>query len=265
MTYVELASGRPMSETKKKRFALMRRLMLEQMVYFLTEAGHSREDIQRDLREIMALPPGTKPGTKAPMMPLESLAYGEVLSAWANEPEYSDSSGAPALLPFTTRKPGQASFVKLCKLKHPRLDPKRVLEELKRYGAVVETDRNELKMTESYVRLNRNDTESAMYSVMLLADLLHTMTLNRKNKLGLFQRCAWTDTMDPAYYDQFRVVVHDSSLLQLKFFDKRMMEHDVRNTPKGADTSAGPRKKGMRVMVGIYMSADPTLRKKLNK
>lgn len=242
------------SAKSAKQLAVMRRLILEQVVYFLTEAGHSRTDIQRDLDEVMALPLGTRPKTKAPLMPLESLAYGEILSVWANDPAFADSSGNPILLPIKAKGRQRPSFERLCKSNYPALEPSKVLAELKRYGAVVESGANELRITETYIRLNRNDTESAMYSVMLLADLLHTMTLNRRDKVGLFQRCAWTDTLDPAYLPQLKVLVREHGMDKLQFFDKRLSQHDIRRS-RGKVAGADGRTKGVRVTIGMYMSA----------
>lgn len=251
----KLVTVREMTSRKKaKAVGVMRRVLLEQVVYFLTEAGHSREDIQADLDAVMALPPGTKPKTKAPMMPLESLAYGAILSEWANSHDFADSSGKPLVLPIKSTKRTQKSFERLCNSKYPKLQPRKVLEELKRYNAVVESGANELQMTESYLRLNRSDTESAMYSVMLLADLLHTMTLNRRDKIGLFQRCAWTDTLDPAYLPALKLLVREHGMDKLKFFDKRLTQHDIRRS-KGKRTGAAGGKKGVRVTIGMYMSA----------
>lgn len=241
-----------------KQLARMRSLMLEQMIYFLTEAGHPRSEIKSDLIRIMKMPAGKAPRTKAPMLPLESLHYGEVLSAWANRPEYSDSAGSPAMLPFSTTKKGAVSFSKLCRELHPSLRPTRILNELKRYGAVSELAPNELSITQNYLRLNRKDRESAMYSVKVLADLLHTMTLNRKKDSGLFQRSAWTDTLDGEYLDQFKLLVREQGLDFLTFIDNRMMEHDVRRHKEKRtrrDGAKGGKRRGVRATVGVYMTA----------
>ncbi len=232
--------------------------MLEQMIYFLTEAGHARSDIKDDLARIMKMPAGKAPPTQAPMLPLESLHYGEVLSAWANRPEYSDNSGSPTMLPFSSTKKGAVSFSKLCKELHPSLRPLRILNELKRYGAVSELAPNQLSITQNYLRLNRKDRESAMYSVKVLADLLHTMTLNRKKDSGLFQRSAWTDTLDGEYLEQFKLLVREQGLDLLTFINNRMMEHDVRRTDETGIKRGGAREKkrrGVRATVGVYMTA----------
>ena len=236
----------------------MRSLMLEQMIYFLSEAGHARSDIKADLARIMKIPAGKAPQTKAPMLPLESLHYGEVLSAWANRPEYSDSRGSPTMLPFSTTKKGAVSFSRLCKELHPSLRPTRILNELKRYGAVSELAPNQLSIAQNYLRLNRKDRESAMYSVKVLADLLHTMTLNRKKDSGLFQRSAWTDTLDEEYLDQFNLLVREQGLDFLTFIDNRMMEHDVRRNKEKGKKRGGPqgkKRRGVRATVGVYMTA----------
>lgn len=239
-----------------RRASVMQRVMLRQFLYFLTEAGFSRESLKADFDEIMALPPGTKPVTKAPLMPLESLHYGEILSAWNSSRDYTDSNGLPSVIPFSIRDARKPSFVRLCKAYNPSLSPKRILQELKRCGAVEQIAPNQLVMKMNYVRLNRNDRESAMYSLKVLADLLHTMTLNRKNRErpGLFQRVAWKETLDPDYLPQLELLVRENGLNFLEFIDDRMDENDLmRSKPTGA--SGAKKKKAVRVSVGVYISA----------
>ena len=93
-----------------KNLSIMRRVMLEQFLYFLNEAGFSRESLKADFEAIMALPAGTKPKTKAPLMPLESLHYGQILSEWNSSRHYTGGDGSPLILPFSTPGRSQAEL-----------------------------------------------------------------------------------------------------------------------------------------------------------
>jgi hypothetical protein len=221
----------------------LRRIVLHQVIYFLMESGQPKESVAHDVQAILASPEGVAPPTGSPMLPKETLAYGEILTAWGRDPEYLDESGMPRVLAIRSSDQEARTFERLCRETYPHLEPDAVLGYLTRYRAVVDRD-GEIEMTESYLRLNKKDRESAMYSVMVLAGLLNTMTLNRRDDAALFQRGTWVPNVDPDAVDTLKQQVHAALMAKIEFFDKWMLQHQA---PEGTP--------GVPVMIAMYMSA----------
>jgi hypothetical protein len=195
------------------------------------------------MEEILAADEDAAPPAGAPMLPKETLAYGEILAAWGQDPDYVDERGMPRVLPIRSSDAEEKTFELLCRRTYPHVRPAEVFRYLKRYHAVVDKG-GEVEMTETYLRLNKKDRESALYSVMVLAGLLHTMTLNRRDGAGLFQRATWVANVDPDVIPTLKQLVHDQGMERIKFFDKWMLKH-----------VAEPGRPGVPVAIGMYMSA----------
>jgi hypothetical protein len=238
----EISIRRLLSAAEAETANSLRRIMLHQVIYFLMESGHPKELVARDLQAILALPEGVAPPTGSPMMPKETLAYGEVLTAWRSDPAYLDDRGLPQVLAIRSSDPEARTFARLCREIYPTMEPEAVMSFLKEYRAIIDRG-SEVEMTESYLRLNKKDRESAMYSVMVLAGLLNTMTLNRRDTARLFQRGTFVGDVDPDAIEAVSEKVGDGFMNQIEAFDKWMLQH-----------RAPPGTAGVPVMVGVYMS-----------
>lgn len=238
----EISIRRLLSEEKGQTADDLRRIVLHQVIYFLMESGHPKELVGRDVEAILAVADGALPPTGSPMMPKETLAYGEVLTAWSRDPEYLDERGLPQILQISSSDPEASTFERLCRRTYPEMEPEAVLNYLTEYKAIVDHG-GEVEVTETYLRLNKKDRESAMYSVMVLAGLLNTMTLNRRDEAKLFQRGTYVVNVDADSIGVLGEQVRASFMEKIRYLDQWMLQHQ-----------AAPGTPGVPVMIGTYMS-----------
>ncbi len=239
----EMSIRRLLSPEESSTIGTLRRTVLHQVLYFLMESGETREELEQVLREILAQDAGAPPPITAPMMPKETLAYGEILTAWHRDPDYLDTTGMPRVLPIRATNEEGISFEELCRRTYPNVELDEVLGYLTQYKAVVDKG-GEVEMTETYLRLNKKDRESALYSVMVLAGVLNTMTLNRRDDAGLFQRGTWVANVHPEAIPRLKQLAHEQGMGIIKFFDDWMLNHVAEEGMPGIP-----------VVIGMYMSA----------
>jgi len=180
-------------------------------------------------------------------------AIGELLTAWHQDPEYLDDLGVPAPIRMRT---GRRSFRHLADKTVPNIDPKTLLSELERIGAVT-IDAN------GYIRVHMRslpvyeDKNLAIQHTLISLDsfirtLRHNLNSNVSNSDQLFHRVAWNGDIDareiPAL--KIRVKRHGQNFLEScdNWMTRRSQSYTAHNSRK--------KRKRAQVFIGVYLAVD---------
>jgi hypothetical protein len=179
-----------------------------------------------------------------------------MLGTWENDRAYTNAQGRPADLPFASDDPTVHTFSTLSRRHQPRIDPRKVLDELEGYGVVLRLGSDKIGFVRNYLRLNRADKDSALYCVKTLAEHLYTMTSNRQQSNPadtLYEKTAWTLDMEGESIPEFKAILAEQADVLIEFVDRYMKRRSVQQTtlPAGKPKRSKPSK---RVSVCLYMA-----------
>src|ERR1700731_1546219 len=183
--------------------------------------GHLGLDAGRLAARVVDLDPATMASRR--LYPHAS-AIGELLTAWHQDPEYLDDLGAP--IPIRMRT-GRRSFRHLADKTVPNMDPRTLLSELERIGAVT-IDAN------GYIRVHMRslpvyeDKSLAIQHTLISLDsfirtLRHNLNSNASNADQLFHRVAWNGELDPREIPTLKIRVKRHGQNFLESCDNWMM------------------------------------------
>ena len=179
-------------------------------------------------------------------------AIGELLTAWHQNPEYLDSLGNP--MPIRMRT-GQRSFCRLADKTVPNMDPKTLLSELERIGAV-SSDRNGLIRVHMRSLPVYEDKHLAIQHTLISLDsfirtLRHNLNSTAANSEQLFHRVAWNGDLDAREIPKLKIRVKKHGQNFLESCDNWMM----RRTKSTVHNSVR-KKKRAQVFIGVYLAVD---------
>lgn len=235
---VEKAAKRAFVEVAHREFRLPGRKQTASRVSVLT--GLHRKEVGRLLAGL---------GAEEPDASSRVTSAAAVITGWRRDAAFTDSSGAPAALPFDG--PGEeATFSDLVR-RYGRGDPpaRAVLDELQRVGAVerVGENRRIRLLAGAYVPQTTSPEALAIFGTDV-SDLIETIdhNLSCAPGEGYFQRKVAYDNVPEEALSQIRERVVADGQSTLEKLDRVLSRHD-------RDSNSNVRGSGRkRVMVGIY-------------
>jgi hypothetical protein len=188
-----------------------------------------------------------------------SLAVGELLTEWHQNPKYLDESGAP--LPIKLRGRG-ISFHTLERTSAPNLEPSALLAELKNVGAVLLDNNHLVHVRMRSLPVYKDNQLAIQHTLMSLHSFIRTLRHNLdsdpSNTDQLFHRVAWNGAFDRKLIPMLKIKLKRQGQDFLESFDNWMMRkvkgsrNDVRRD--------GPES----VFIGVYLAiGDASKKKKL--
>jgi hypothetical protein len=233
-----------------RTFKLPREVTVDDVIKDLLDLfGHLGLDAGRLAARVVDLDP-TKM-TSSGLYPYAS-AIGELLTAWHQTPEYLDNLGNP--LPILMRT-GHRSFRRLADKTVPNMDPKTLLSELERIGAV-SIDGN------GYIRVHvrslpvYEDKHLAIQHTLISLDsfirtLRHNLNSRTANSDQLFHRVAWNGDLGAREIPKLKIRVKKHGQSFLESCDNWMMRRT-----KSSGHSSGRKRKRAQVFIGVYLAVD---------
>jgi hypothetical protein len=179
-------------------------------------------------------------------------AIGELLTAWHQDPEYLDDHGSPSPIRMRT---GRRSFRHLADKTVPNMNPKTLLSELERIGAVT-IDAN------GYIRVHMRslpvyeDKQLAIQHTLISLDsfirtLRHNLNSSVSNSDQLFHRVAWNGDLDAREIPTLKIRVKRHGQNFLESCDNWM----TRRT-KSSTNNSRKKRKPAQVFIGVYLAVD---------
>jgi Family of unknown function (DUF6502) len=178
-------------------------------------------------------------------------ALGELLTAWHQDPNLLDRCGRP--LPLEMRG-ARRSFTRLAKKSVPRADPRRLLAELERVGAVV-TDSSGLIRVKMRSLPVYGDPRFALQHTLLslhsfMKTLHHNLQSAPSNANQLFHRVAVNGAFDLRHLPALKIRVKRRAQSFLELMDNWMVRRQARGK-RNARTAKS------QVAIGVYLSVEP--------
>jgi hypothetical protein len=238
------------STTKVKSRAPLREVTVDDVIKDLLDLfGHLGLDAGRLAARVVDLDPAAMASRR--LYPHAS-AIGELLTAWHQDPEYLDDLGVPTAIRMRT---GRRSFRHLADKTVPNMDPKTLLSELERIGAVT-IDAN------GYIRVHMRslpvyeDKSLAIQHTLISLDsfirtLRHNLNSNASNSDQLFHRVAWNGDLDAREIPALKIRVKRHGQNFLESCDNWM----TRRSRSSTHNSMKKRKRAQ-VFVGVYLAVD---------
>jgi hypothetical protein len=179
-------------------------------------------------------------------------AIGELLTAWHQDPQYLDDLGVP--LPIRMRT-GRRSFRFLADKTVPNMDPKTLLSELERIGAVTID-------ASGYIRVHMRslpvyeDKHLAIQHTLISLDsfirtLRHNLNSTASNSDQLFHRVAWNGDLDAGVIPRLKIRVKRHGQNFLESCDNWMTR-----TAKSSTYNSSRKRKRAQVFIGVYLAVD---------
>jgi hypothetical protein len=211
--------------------------------------GHLGLDAGRLAARVVELDPATMASRR--LYPHAS-AIGELLTAWHQDPQYLDDFGGPAPIRMRT---GRRSFHNLAGKTVPNMDPKTLLSELERIGAVT-IDANEYISVHMRSLPVYEDKSLAIQHTLMSLDsfirtLRHNLNSNASNSDQLFHRVAWNGDLDAREIPALKIRVKRHGQNFLESFDNWMTRRSQSSTH-----NSRKRRKRTQVFVGVYLAVD---------
>ena len=179
-------------------------------------------------------------------------AIGELLTAWHQDPEYLDEFGSPSPIRLSSRR---RSFRHLADKTVPKMDPKTLLTELERIGAVT-IDPNGLIRVHMRSLPVYEDKRLAIQHTLISLDsfirtLRHNLDSSPSNSDQLFHRVAWNGDFDAQEIPKLKI--------RVKKYGQNFLESCDNWMTRGAKAStrdSRKRKKPVQVFIGVYLAVD---------
>jgi hypothetical protein len=245
---IKRASRSPTAKVKPSR--PLREVTVDDVIKDLLDLfGHLGLDAGHLAARVVDLDPATMASRR--LYPHAS-AIGELLKAWHQDPEYLDDQGSPS--PIRMRS-GRRSFRHLADKTVPNMDPKTLLLELERIGAVT-IDAN------GYIRVHMRslpvyeDKQLAIQHTLISLDsfirtLRHNLNSTVSNSDQLFHRVAWNGDLDAREIPTLKIRVKRHGQNFLESCDNWM----TRRT-KSSTYNSRKKRKPAQVFIGVYLAVD---------
>jgi hypothetical protein len=179
-------------------------------------------------------------------------AIGELLTAWHQDPEYLDAFGSPSPIRLRSRR---RSFRHLADKTVPNMDPKSLLTELERIGAVTIDSKGFIRVHMRSLPVYEDKHLARQHTLMSLDSFIRTLRHNLdsspSNSDQLFHRVAWNGEFDAREIPTLKI--------RVKKYGQNFLESCDNWMTRGAKSSARilkKRKKPVQVFVGVYLAVD---------
>lgn len=177
-------------------------------------------------------------------------AIGELLRAWHQDPEYLDALGCPSPIKMRTRR---RSFRQLAYKTVPNMDPKTLLSELERIGAVTIDSNGSIRVHMRSIPVYEDKQLAIQHTLMSLDSFIRTLRHNlnssASNSDQLFHRVAWSGELDPQELPSLKIRIKRHGQNFLESCDNWMTR---RNTP----STRRSKRKLVQAFVGVYLAVE---------
>jgi len=205
--------------------------------------GIDRKEVRRQ-RGLLA--------TAAPPPDEKTTDATRVLSGWHQDREFSSADDKPKPLPVTGER---RSFAQLCRRYAGDISSTTLLKELKRVGAVVETETGELIARSRYYMPTPFDPQWLLNAGSTFADLGDNMNYNLSVQAGMptrFLGRATDETIDARAIPEFRAFIEEHGQPFLELVDDWLTEHRQQD--------ADPAARQVRLGLGMFLIQDENQR-----
>ncbi|MHB8722415.1 MAG: DUF6502 family protein [Steroidobacteraceae bacterium] len=238
------------SSLKAKTLRSRREITVDDVIKDLLDLfDHLGLDAGRLAARVVDLDPATMPSRK--LYPYAS-AIGELLTEWHENPKYLDTLGSP--MPIRMRG-SRRSFRQLADKTVPKMDPKNLLSELTRIGAVSIDKAGYIRVNMRSLSVYQDKHLAIQHTLMSLDSFIRTLRHNLNsavsNSAQLFHRVAWNGDLDVREIPMLKIRVKRRGQSFLESCDNWM----TRRTKSSTDNL---RRKGKRaqVFIGVYLAVD---------
>jgi Family of unknown function (DUF6502) len=169
---------------------------------------------------------------------METTPANTVIHYWHFDPAYSDTPGVPRALPFQ----GSPSFSSLVAEYAGDIPPGAVRTELQRAGTIRQLPNGFLIPDRRYFYSPQFDSDFVKRIAFSLANLCSTVAHNAElnkdsaiteeenDRLGRFERCAWTERMSSEMIEAFRTWVRTEGTSFVERADAWIGENELQKT-----------------------------------
>jgi len=171
-----------------------------------------------------------------------------VVAGWVRDPEFSDASGNPRVLPLQDGAQGEGSFAEIVRRFSGDIPFRAVLDELLRVGVVERLDDDRVRLKSRAYVPESGDADKLNILGTDVADLVDTIDHNLQHGGAdpFFQRKVMYDNVPVEALQEFRRLSGAEAQALLERFDKWLSQRD-------RDSHPGTRGTGrMRTGIGIY-------------
>ncbi len=197
-----------------------------------------------------------EPGEEAAVSRRRINRAARVVTAWVQEPGYSDAGGRPLSLPFESDE--GPSFSSLVRDHGADVTPRAVLDELLRVGTAETLDDGRVHLLERAYIPQADEAEKLAILGTDVSDLVAAIehNLDRPEERPFYQRKVAYDNLPRGYLDELQALVRARAQELLESLDAEMGAHDRDVArPHSGPTDEEPAeasKARSRAMVGIY-------------
>jgi hypothetical protein len=179
-------------------------------------------------------------------------AIGELLKAWHQDPEYLDDLGCPLPIKMRTRR---RSFRNLANKTVPNMDPKTLLCELERIGAVTTDTSGNIHVHMRSIPVYEDKKLAIQHTLMSLDSFIRTLRHNlnssASNSAQLFHRVAWSGDLDPQEIPTLKMRVKRHGQNFLESCDNWMTRRTRASTKRTV-------RKPVQAFIGVYLAVEAT-------
>jgi len=176
----------------------------------------------------------------------------KVLHAWHTDPRFSDSKGVPRVLEFDG---SEASFAALVRAVAGDVPPGAVRAELRKAGAILDTDAGNIVATKRFFVPGDVDEKAitALSGILfpLMSGIDHNSEPCRSND-GYIQRFAFSDNLASNLIPVFRNWSRSEATKFIESIDDWLAEHESKSIDDGQTSGRGI------VGIGVYYYQGPT-------
>jgi hypothetical protein len=177
-------------------------------------------------------------------------AIGELLRAWHQDPEYLDDLGCPSPIKMRTR---HRSFRHLANKTVPNMDPKTLLCELERIGAVTIDTNGNIRVHMRSIPVYEDKQLAIQHTLMSLDSFIRTLRHNlnssASNSAQLFHRVAWSGDLDPREIPTLKIRVKRHGQNFLESCDNWMTRRNKSPTSRAS-------RRPVQAFVGVYLAVE---------
>ncbi len=180
-----------------------------------------------------------------------SVAIGDLLTFWHQDPDFTDEAGNPVPLKVKGRI---RSFSGLARRSLPKLDPTKLLTELQELGAVSISSSGHVHLLKRSLNVYEDKELARAYTLSTLRwfikTLRHNLESTPSNTDQLFNRVAWNGAFPKKEIPKLKLWLSKHGQSLLLSADNWMM-----NKSRYGKNARGSRK-STQIAVGLYMAVD---------
>jgi hypothetical protein len=241
--------SRPSTSTKK-RLSLPREVTVDDVIKDILDLFSCLGiDAGQLASRVVDLDPATLPSNRPHP---HASAIGELLTAWHQDIKYLDHLGSPVPLKMHSSR---RSFRRLAAMTVPNMNPKTLLTELERVGAVTIDAGGHIHVQLRSLPVYEDKRLAIRYTLASLDSFVRTLRHNLRSTVSnsdqLFHRVAWNGDFDAREIPTLKINVKRYGQNFLESCDNWMMRR--------AKSSAGKLRtkgKSVQVSVGVYLAVD---------